>query len=91
LKRNTDLLTHVAPATTNSTVFALVEPDNTAMKAVAAVIIVKSLAVRLSMRSQTMTGASRSVTIKGVIKTRAVRVIDALGIIWTLGSLEITR
>jgi hypothetical protein len=72
---------YVALATINSIVLALVEPDNTAMKAVAAITMVRSLEVRLSRRLQTTTGASRSREIKGVIKTRAVRVIDALGII----------
>jgi hypothetical protein len=40
--------TYVAPATTNSVDLALVEPDNTAMKMLAAVTIVTSRAVRLS-------------------------------------------
>jgi hypothetical protein len=69
----------VAPATTNSTVFALVEPDNMPTKMVVAVIMTKSRAVRSATKLQIMTGARRSVIMSGVIKIRAVRIVDDFG------------
>ena len=80
--------TYVAPATTNSVAFARVDTDKTAMNMLAAVTIMTSRAVRLSTQLHTMTGARSKVTMNGVIKNRAARVMDACGMIWTLGSLE---
>lgn len=42
-----DHCTYVAPATTNSTVLALVEPDNIVMKAVTAITMAKIRVVGL--------------------------------------------
>jgi len=72
IKKNT----YVAPATTNSTVFAVVEPDNVAMKTVVAMIIMHNLAVKPVRQLQIITGARRSIIIKGVIRIRASRAID---------------
>jgi hypothetical protein len=80
--------THVAPATTNSIVFALVEPDNMPTKTVVAVIMIKSRAVRSTRQLQIMTGPRRSVIMSGVIKIRAVRMVDDFGDMRTFGSLE---
>ena len=85
------LRTYVAPATTNSTVFALVEPESIAINIVAATTIVNRRPMGLVKQLQIITGASRSVAMKGVIKTRAVRVMDGFDITWTFGSLEISR
>ena len=69
-------ITHVAPATTNSTVLALVEPDNIAIKTVVAITMALSLAAKVVRQLQITTGARRSVIMNGVIRTRASRVID---------------
>lgn len=69
-------ITHVAPATTNSTVLALVEPDNIAIKTVVAITMAQSLAAKVVRQLQITTGARRSVIMNGVIRTRASRVID---------------
>lgn len=82
------MITYVAPATTNSIDFALVEPDKIAINMEAAAILTQSRAGRLLTYIQIMTGTSSSVTMSGVMRTRAILVIDSLGDIWTFGSLE---
>jgi hypothetical protein len=82
------VVAYVAPATTNSVVFALVELDKTAINIPAAMIMMTSRALRLSTQLQIMTGASSSVTMNGVIATRAACVMQACGKTWTLGSIE---
>ena len=82
---------YVAPATTNSTAFALVEPDNTAIKVVVAITMAQSRAARVVRQLQIITGAKRSVIMNGVIKTRVSLVIDDLIGMWTLGSREMSR
>lgn len=69
-------ITYVAPATTNSTVLALVEPDNIAIKTVVAMTMAQSLAAKAVRQLQIMTGTKRSIIMNGVIRTRASRVID---------------
>jgi hypothetical protein len=82
---------HVAPATTTSTVLALVKPDNTATKLVVEVIMITSLAAKLPTRLQTMTGAKSSTMTNGVIRILADRAMDDGGNICTFGSLEMAR
>jgi hypothetical protein len=83
-----DESTYVAPATTSSTVLALVDPDSIAMKMVVATIIVQSRADRSVRQLQIITGANSSVMMNGVIRMRANRAIDDLTGMWTFGSLE---
>ena len=85
------LWTYVAPATTSSVILALVEPDSTAMNILAAVMIATIRAVKLYKELHMMTGASKSVTMKGVINIRASCMVDACATTCTLGSREMLK
>ena len=79
----------MAPATNNSIVFAIVDPDNITIKAVIAIITVDSRAPGLVRLLQIITGANSSVAMTGVIRIRANLVTNDFRNMWTLGSLEI--
>jgi hypothetical protein len=82
------MCTHVAPATTSSTVLALVKLDNTATKPVVAVMIITNLAVKLLTKLQMMTGAKSRTMMNGIIRILAVCVMNDRGNTCTFGSLE---
>ena len=78
----------MAPATTNSTAFALVDPERTATKMVQLIITVPSWAEIELTQLQTTTGANKSKMMAGVIRARANRAIYDFLSIWTLESRE---
>jgi hypothetical protein len=77
-----------APATTISIVLALVEPDNTAINILTAVVMVTSRVLRVCKELHIMTGVSKTATTSAVVSIQTIRVVDAFDRTCTFGSLE---
>lgn len=81
--------THVAPAVTNSTVLALVNPESTDMKldVNSTMTIVRASSVVSDWHM--IIGVMRSAVMKGIIRIRDTREVAALEKMCTWGSLDI--